>query len=247
MSDLPQHIAIVMDGNRRWAKMHGLTALDGHRKVVDEVISQLIEHSASLKIPYLTLWAWSSENWDRPKPEVSGTMRLFRWALKHKANEFIGKGAKLNLIGDLEAFPDDIRRGLEEMMERSKDNNRIIVTYALNYGGRDEIVRAVNRIVERDSIASSVEGLQNDIRKLTEKDITRNLDTHDMPDPDLIIRPGGQKRLSGFLTWQSIYSELYFTDTLMPDFGPDELDKAIEDYMRRKRTFGGGGFEEVGK
>ena len=225
MSDLPKHIAIVMDGNRRWAKQKGLDPSAGHRRVVEYTAEALIEKCVEIGVPYLTLWAWSSENWKRSKLEVTGIMKLFRWALETQAKKLIKKGARIKVIGDLSKFPDDIRTGMEKLMEASKDNSKITVTYGLNYGGRDEIVRAVNDIDLSEN-------------HIVEEDISKHLDTAGMPDPDLWIRPGGEKRLSGFMIWQVAYAELYFSNLLMPDFGPEALDKAIEEYMQRQRRFG---------
>ena len=217
---LPKHVGIIMDGNRRWAKKRGLTAIAGHARAVDKVTEKLIERAGELGVEYLTLWAFSTENWDRDKQEVAGIMKLFRKALSSKIEKFVEKGAKLQMIGDMSRFDEDIQEGMKKAAEVSKNNTKITVTFALNYGGRDEILRAVEKSRENG------ESLEN------------NLDTVGMPDPDLIIRTGGEKRLSGFLTWQSVYAELYFTDLLFPDFSPAEFDKALEEYERRQRRFG---------
>lgn len=161
-------------------------------------------------------------------------MQLFRWSLKHKAQKLIDNGARLRVIGDLSGFPQDIQRGMEAMIKKSQVNSQITVTFGLNYGGRNEIIRAVNKVIE-EGVAGSID----------EKMLSEHLDTAGMPDPDLMIRPGGQKRLSGLLPWQGVYSELYFTDVLMPDFGAQELDSALADYASRKRTFGAGCFDEI--
>lgn len=217
---LPKHVGIIMDGNRRWAKKRGLTAIAGHARAVDKVTEKLIERAGELGVEYLTLWAFSTENWDRDKQEVAGIMKLFRKALSSKIEKFVEKGAKLQMIGDMSRFDEDIQEGMKKAAEVSKNNTKITVTFALNYGGRDEILRAVEKSRENG------ESLEN------------NLDTVGMPDPDLIIRTGGEKRLSGFLTWQSVYAELYFTDLLFPDFSPAEFDKALEEYECRQRRFG---------
>lgn len=235
-ANLPKHVGIIMDGNRRWAKKKGLSAIGGHNYVVDKVIEPLIDHCAQIGIPYLTLWAFSTENWSRDREEVAGIMALFRRALERKAKELVEKGARLSMLGDLERFPPDIARQFKEWMERSKENTKITVTFALNYGGRDEIVRAVKKVLAN--------GVAGDPEKVTEEVIARYLDTAGMPDPDLVIRTGGNFRLSGFLPWQSVYSELYFTDTLMPEFGIEEFDRALEDYTSRERRFGGGSFRD---
>lgn len=231
---LPQHITITMDGDRRWAKHRGLSVTAGHKQTVQVRIEELIKHCVELGIPYVTFWAWTTENWNRPSIEVKAMMQLFRWSLKHKAQQLIDKGARLRVIGDLQGFPQDIQDGVASMIEKSASNTRITVTFGLNYGGRNEIVRAVNKLLEKGVVGP-----------IDEKILSSHLDTAEIPDPDLMIRPGGQKRLSGLLPWQGVYSELYFTDVMMPDFGAEELDKALANYASRKRTFGAGCFDEI--
>lgn len=225
---IPQHIAIIMDGNRRWAKKHKLLALQGHEYVSEKVIEPLVDRCIERGVKYLTLWAFSTENWRREKEEVAGLMQLFRHSFKKNAQTLHDKGVRLNTIGDMSRFPADIQKGVQEWIERGKSNTKITVTFALNYGGRDEILRAVKKLLS--------ENCQPE--KLTEEIFSNYLDTADMPDPDLIIRPGGEQRLSGYLPWQAVYAEFYFTDVLMPDFSPTELDKALEEYERRQRRFG---------
>ncbi len=225
---LPQHVAIIMDGNRRWARQHGWNPIEGHKYVTDKVIQPLVEHCGQLGIKYLTLWAFSTENWERDKLELEALMKLFRYGLSSKADELIAMGAQIRVLGDLDRFPKDIAETSRQMMEKSKHNDKIVLTFALNYGGRDEIIRAVNRFIEQNPGAKNID----------EKAFSQFLDTDGMPDPDLIIRPGGQQRLSGFLPWQSVYAELYFSDVLMPDFTAAELDRALEDYQSRQRRFG---------
>jgi undecaprenyl diphosphate synthase len=226
---LPQHIAIIMDGNRRWAQKHGLAALKGHSYVSDHVIEPLVDRCIELQIPFLTLWAFSTENWKRDESEVKGLMQIFRQAFDKNGKSLFEKGVRINTIGDLTRFPADIQKGIENWKEKSKDNTKITVTFALNYGGRDEIIRALNKaLAEQDTKKNS----------LTEDELTSHLDTADMPDPDFIIRPGGEQRLSGYLPWQGVYAELYFTDVLMPDFSPAELDKSLQEFAKRKRRFG---------
>jgi len=226
---IPTHIAIIMDGNRRWAKKHGLPILAGHRKVAFEIIESLLKKCVVLKIPYLTLWAWSTENWQRDKKEVEGIMRIFRRGLKKNLERFHKMGVRLKVLGDLSKFDKDIKEGILKWVEASRTNKRITLSMAINYGGRDEIIRAIRRLTQNSKLKT---------QNLTEEKFSQYLDTIGMPDPDLIIRTGGEKRLSGFLPWQSEYSEIYFTDTLMPDFGPEDLVKAIKDYSRRQRRFG---------
>jgi len=216
-TNIPHHVAIMMDGNRRWAKGKGLSIIAGHAYAVDKIVEQLIERAGELGVEYLTLWAFSTENWGRAEEEVVGLMNLFRKALMTKVVRFIAKGAKLKMIGDMSRFAPDIQAGMKEAMRKSERNDKITVTFALNYGGRDEIKRAVER--------GGVE-------------FEKYLDTAGMPDPDLIIRTGGEMRLSGFLMWSAAYSELYFTEKLFPEFTPNELEKAIEEYQTRQRRFG---------
>jgi undecaprenyl diphosphate synthase len=224
---LPKHIGIIMDGNRRWAKQHGWEVLRGHQYVSDKVIEPLVLRCIELGVPYLTLWAFSTENWKRDRAEVEGLMNIFRDGLQRNGQRLHEKGVRLNMIGDRSRFPADIQKGIELLLKKTAENKNITVTFALNYGGRDEILRAVNTFVA-----------ENGPVEVTAENVAQHLDTSTMPDPDLIIRPGGEQRLSGFLTWQSVYSELYFTEILMPDFSPAELDKAVEEYAKRHRRFG---------
>lgn len=231
-TNIPKHVAIIMDGNRRWAKKRGMVAVAGHAFAVDNVVEKLIERAGELGVEYLTLWAFSTENWGREKDEVEGVMNLFRKALMTKVQKFIERGARLQMIGDMSRFAPDIQEGMKKAMKASEKNNKITVTFALNYGGRDEIVRAIGRILN-DPARSDLVGL-----RLQDQTLEKYLDTAGVPDPDLIIRTGGEQRTSGFLMWQSAYSELYFTETLFPDFGPEQFDGAIEEYQRRQRRFG---------
>lgn len=224
----PRHVAIIMDGNRRWAKQHKLQVLKGHSYVVNTVIEPLVDRCIELGIPYLTLWAFSTENWNRDEQEVKGLLEIFRTAFKKNAEDLHKKGVRLNILGNIDRFPPDIAKQAKEWVNLSKQNTKITVNFALNYGGRDEILRAIHKLAQQGV----------DVGNLTEEQLSSQLDTAGQPDPDLIIRPGGEKRLSGYLTWQSVYAELYFTDTLMPDFSPAKLDEAIEEFQRRQRRFG---------
>lgn len=225
----PKHVAIIMDGNRRWAKLHGLQAIQGHQKVAREVIEQLVDHCIKVEIPYLTLWAFSTENWRRDPQEVSGLMNLFRETFGVSSSRLHEKGVKIQTIGDLSKFSQDIQDNIAHWKQVTANNTKITVTFALNYGGRDELVRAMQ--TWKDKVPSD--------QRVNEELVGSLLDTAQMPDPDLIIRPGGEQRLSGFLTWQSVYAELYFTKVLMPDFGPAELDEALAEFHDRQRRFGG--------
>jgi len=214
---IPTHIAIIMDGNRRWAVEHKLPILEGHRRVSNQVLERLVEHGAKRGIRYMTFWAFSTENWSRAESEVSGIMGILAQSLKPFGKKMMEKGVKLLVIGDLSRIDEKLRKGIAEVVERTKNNSRITVTIALNYGGRDEIRRAVKKFGT---------------------EFENHLDTVGVPDPDFIIRTGGEQRLSGFLLWQSEYSELYFPSFLMPDFTPERLDEAIEEFQNRKRRFG---------
>lgn len=229
MTNSIKHVAIIMDGNRRWAKQKGLDSVKGHEHAATHAIEPLIEHCAKLKIPYVTFWAFSTENWKRDKEELSGLFNVFRLALGTLALKFIKKGAKLKILGDIARFPDDIAKKCLEMMSNSAKNHQITVTFALNYGGRDEIVRAVKKIIK--------EGIPES--QITEQTISDHLDTAGIPDPDIIIRTGGEQRTSGYLPWQSVYSELYFVKKLFPDFTSEDLDHALTDFTNRDRRFGG--------
>jgi len=234
MSSL-QHIALIMDGNRRWAKQNKMAALQGHEYVSNKMIEPLAERCIQHGVKYLTLWAFSTENWNREKTEVDGLMHIFRTGLQRNGERLHKLGIRLNVIGDLGHFPEDIQAGVEHWMKETSGNTRLTVTFALNYGGRDEVLRAVQRMAQDLSL---VQLKQLRKKPLTQEEFSKYFDTAGMPDPDLIIRPGGELRLSGYLPWQSAYAELYFTDILMPDFMPDELDRAIAEFQRRKRNFG---------
>ncbi len=232
LSRLPQHVAIIMDGNRRWAKAHGMNPIEGHRQVTDNVIERLVDRCIELNIPYLTLWAFSTENWDRDRSELQAMMQLFRYGLGKKTESLFKKGVRIRILGEIDRFPEDIAQTSRNWMEQTKDNDKVTVTFALNYGGRDEMTRAFNRFLaaQDHKPASEVQ--------FSQEDMAQYLDTAQMPDPDLIIRPGGQYRLSGFMPWQSVYAELYFSDVLMPDFGVEKFDAALEDFQARQRRFG---------
>lgn len=220
----PKHIAIIMDGNRRWARKQGLSIIKGHRKVAEELTEELADHCIKKGVKYLTLWAFSTQNWQRDPTEVRLVMNLFREMLEKNIDRLHQKGVKVTTIGDLSRFDQDIREKIEQGVEKTAQNKNLTLAFALNYGGRDELLRAVNKLTGEVEI--------------TQEMIDQNLDTAHLPDPDLIIRPGGEKRLSGFLLWQSEYSELYFSDVLMPDFNATKLDKAIAEFQRRQRRFG---------
>jgi undecaprenyl diphosphate synthase len=221
---VPQHIAIIMDGNRRWAKEHNLPPIAGHQYAVNQVLEPLIEHAVTLGIRYLTFWAFSTENWSRDPVEVSGIMRVFRDGIKKFGLKMHKKGIRIKTIGDMSKFSPDIRKSMQDLTTLTQHNRRITAIFALNYGGRDEILRAFGKMQENSKFISG---------KFSEF-----LDTAGIPDPELIIRTGGEQRLSGFLLWQSEYSELYFPKWYMPDFTPEKLDEAVAEYAFRQRRFG---------
>ena len=216
-----------MDGNRRYAKKHHLNPLHGHIKG-EERIEPLIDYAIAIGIPYLTFWAFSTENWKRNKREVNFLMKMFRNDLEKRVDAFHQKNVRLNIIGNLSLFPKDIQEKTAYWMNKTKNNKTITVNVALSYGGRDEIIRGMQKI--RNS--------KFEIRNLTTHDFSQFLDTAGQPDPDLLIRTGGEMRLSGFMLWQIAYTELYFTKTLWPDFTPKEFEKALLDYQNRQRRFG---------
>ena len=234
---IPTHVAIIMDGNRRWAAAHGMGPVAGHEYVAKKIMEPIVKHCIALGIPYLTFWCFSTENWRRDKAEVEGVMNLFRTLLKKKVEKYQDLGVRLNVLGDLSRFAEDIVKKVKEGLEETKKNKKVTVSLALNYGGRDEVVRAIKKIFREGLTAGEI----------TEEVISSYLDSADIPDPDLIIRTGGELRLSGYLPWQSVYSELYFTPVLMPEFTVKEFDKAILDYQRRERRFGGGKFKDYRK
>ena len=221
---IPTHIAIIMDGNRRWAKEHGLPVLAGHQKVADEILEPLVEHAAKCGVKYITFWAFSTENWNRDRAEVEGIMRIFKHVISKRWARLHEKGVRIRTIGDLSKFSGDIQDSLHKVIEQTKDNQKITAVFALNYGGRDEMLRAMRALPDAKSV--------------TAEEFSNVLDTKGIPDPDLIIRTSGEQRLSGFLPWQSVYSELYFPTWFMPEFTEGRLDEAIAEFGSRKRRFG---------
>ena len=225
------HIAIIMDGNGRWAEKKGLSRLEGHlqgSKTAELVIEQCLKY----KIPYLTLFAFSTENWGRPDKEVNFLMELLEQHLITKAEKFIAENIKLETIGDLSKLPTSLQTKLSELKLKTKNNTKLTVIFALNYGGRDEIKNAALKL------AADLE--QNRIPKFnfTSDDFAKYLETSEWPDPDLIIRTSGEQRISNFLLWQSAYSEFYFTEKLWPDFSAQDFYQAAKNYYDRHRKFG---------
>lgn len=228
LNNIPKHVAIIMDGNRRWAVKRSLEPAEGHRVGAEKTIEPIVDRAIELGIKFLTFWAFSTENWKRDKSELKVLFEIFRKGLREETKKLQEKGVRLRILGDITKFPKDIAKTAVERARESAGNKKITVAFALNYGGRPEILRAVKKIIN-EKVPSG---------KLTEEFFSTHLDTAGMPDPDLIIRTGGELRLSGLMPWQAIYAELYFTPTLWPDFGPEEFDKAILEFQKRQRRFG---------
>ena len=230
-NNLPKHLAIIMDGNGRWAKNQGMLRVFGHEKGTKSV-KQTVESCAKLGIEFLTLYAFSTENWNRPKIEVDTLMKLLVSALKKELKTLQNNDIKLNAIGNLGTLPTIVKKELEEVIEKTKANNRMTLTLALSYGSRDEIINAVKIISEKvKNNIISVDAIEESI-------INQHLYTQNMPDVDLLIRTSGEHRISNFLLWQIAYAEFYFTDVLWPDFNEEELHKALLSYQKRERRFG---------
>jgi undecaprenyl diphosphate synthase len=230
-NNLPKHIAIIMDGNGRWAKQRGFVRAFGHENGT-KAVKTAIETSAKLGIEFLTLYAFSTENWNRPKLEVETLMKLLIKSIKEELKTLQKNNIKLNTIGDLEKLPKSTQKALLDVIEKTKDNTRLTLTIALSYGSREEIVNTVknicnkvkNNIISIDTIDDSI--------------INEHLYTQNLPDVDLLIRTSGEHRISNFLLWQIAYAELYFTDVLWPDFKEQDLYEAILSYQKRERRFG---------
>lgn len=231
-NNIPRHVAIIMDGNGRWAKKRGLPRSVGHKAGV-ETIREIVKSSSKLGIKYLTLYAFSTENWKRPKDEVSALMKLLVEYLKNEVNELNDNNVIINFIGDISMLPKVCQDELIKAKDITKDNTGLCLNLALNYGGRGEIVLAVKEIAKELK-----KGLINE-NDINESLISSKLYTANMDDPDIIIRPSGEYRLSNFLLWQSAYSELWFSDIYWPDFTSNDLYKAVLDYQNRDRRFGG--------
>lgn len=228
---VPNHIAIILDGNGRWAKKRGMPRNFGHVKGCEN-LEDICEVAKELGVKYLTVYAFSTENWKRSKEEVDGLMKLFRNYLKKCIKISQKNNMRVKVIGDITAFDSDIQESIEKLEDFSKDFTDLHFQIALNYGSRDEITRAVNRMLE-DQKAGKLE------TPVSEDTISGYLDTAGLPDPDLMIRTSGELRLSNYLLWQLAYSEFYFTDVPWPDFKKEELVKAIEKYNERDRRYGG--------
>lgn len=224
---IPRHVAMIMDGNGRWAAQRGLPRLAGH-DAGTENIRRITFKAGELGIKYLTLWAFSTENWKRPTEEVQGIMQILASAIESETEELHRQGAQLRHIGDLSALDPNLQEAVRGAIALTANNTNLVLTLAFNYGGRQELLHAIRNIV--------ADGL--DPQSIDESTVDRYLYTAGTPDPDLIIRTSGEYRMSNFLIWQASFAELYFSPVFWPDFGPDELAEAVADYGRRERRFG---------
>ena len=231
-SGIPRHVAIIMDGNGRWAKARHLPRVAGHRQGADAV-RKTVQAAGDLGIEALTLYAFSSENWRRPADEVSDLMGLLRYYLRKELDEIARNGVRVKIIGEYSRLEPDLVKMLDDACLRTRDNRRLIFTLALNYGAQDELVRATR------AIAEEAKGGAIDPATIDAAAIEARLDTSDLPPLDLLIRTSGERRLSNFLLWQAAYAELLFVDTLWPDFDGAALSAAVADFARRERRFGG--------
>jgi len=229
--NLPNHIAIIMDGNGRWAEMKGKPRVFGHKNGVTSV-KDVIEGCREIGVNYLTLYAFSTENWNRPKLEVRTLMALLVSSLRKELNTLVKNNIKLNTIGNIENLPEKAQVELAEVVEKTKNNTSLTLTLALSYGSREEIVNVIR------NISKKVVNNQLTVEEINENIINNHLYTFSLPDVDLLIRTSGEKRISNFLLWQIAYAELYFTNTLWPDFRKENLFNAIVDYQQRERRFG---------
>jgi undecaprenyl diphosphate synthase len=227
LGDLPQHVAIIMDGNRRWARLHGVAEIDGHAAGV-EAIRGLLKHAVRRGVPVLTLYAFSRENWARSDDEVKGLFGLLEAAIRSETPELRAQGVRVGLLGRLEELPDATRKSIQAALAETSTGDRLVLNVAFNYAGRTELVDAFRRLVGS--------GIRPE--EIDETAISNALYTTGLPDPDLVIRTGGEQRLSNFLIWQSAYAEFYSCDVLWPDFGPDAFDEALLEFARRTRRFG---------
>ncbi len=227
----PRHIAIIMDGNGRWAKAHGVPRKTGHRQGV-QAVRRLVRSIEDIGLECLTLYSFSSENWNRPETEINDLMGLLRSYIRKDLLELVDNGVRIRVIGARDNLADDLVELIEDAEARSVKNDRFTLVFAFNYGARDEIAVAAKKI------AHDVQAGRLSLDEIDARTFEKYLYTHGLPDPDIIIRTSGEKRLSNFLTWQSVYSELVFIDTLWPDFNRSDLELAIEEYHRRERRFG---------
>ncbi len=224
---VPRHVGLIMDGNGRWARQRGLPRIAGHRAGTEN-LRQVLRAAVEFGIEFLTIYAFSTENWGRPEPEVQGLLSIFRRVIDREVPKLHKEGVRLHHLGRVEGIPPDLRERVQGAIELTKDNQRLVVNVAFNYGGRAEIVDALRQIVADDVPSDQIDG----------ELVSSFLYTAGQPDPDLIIRTSGEMRLSNFLVWQAAYAEFYTTPTLWPDFGKDELYEALKDFNQRERRFG---------
>ena len=229
--NLPKHIAIIMDGNRRWAKNKGLPISLGQKEGA-KTLEKIVRYANKIGIKYITVYAFSTENWKRTEGEVSALMNLFQSYLDDYSKRADSENIKVKIIGSKKGLSEKMKKSIEKCMERTKQNTGITFNIALNYGGRDEIVNAVK------SIAEKIEQKEISINEITEQTISDNLYTKNQPDPDILIRTSGELRLSNFLPWQLVYTEFIFVEKNWPDFNEEDLDNAIKIYQKRNRKFG---------
>ena len=229
---MPKHIAIIMDGNRRWAKEKGLDTKMGH-KAGAETLEKIASYANEIGLKYLTVYAFSTENWKRTKEEVGALMVLLNYYLDKFLNRESLRNIRIRVLGNIESLDKGLKESINKIVEKSKNNTGLTLNIAFNYGGRDEITRAVKKISEK------VKNNELTIEEIDEKLVQQNLYTFDEPDPDLLIRPGGELRISNFLLWQLAYTEFLFIDKYWPDFSEEDLLKAIETFEKRNRKFGG--------
>ncbi|HEX3428245.1 MAG TPA: polyprenyl diphosphate synthase [Candidatus Limnocylindrales bacterium] len=225
--DLPRHVAIIMDGNRRWARQRGLAEVEGHAAGV-EAIRTLLRHAVKRGVPVVTVYAFSRENWARSDDEVRGLFELLEQAIRSETAELKAQGVRIRLLGRLDELPDDTRRSIDEALDETAGGDRLLLNVAFNYAGRTELVDAFRRLAASELEPASID----------ETAIAGALYTAGLPDPDLVIRTGGEQRLSNFLIWQAAYAELYTTEVLWPDFGADAFDAALLEFANRTRRFG---------
>ncbi len=228
---LPSHVAIIMDGNGRWAKKHRLSRVKGHEKG-SEAVRTIVRTCREIGISYLTLYAFSTENWQRPKIEVAALMSILKKFLKKEQQELMDNNIRLTAIGEIERMPEDVQQALHKTMSLTKKNNGMLLNLALSYGGRAEIVKMVKEIAIKTAEGKIVPDL------ITSELISEHLYTRDIPDPDLLIRTSGEMRISNFLLWQIAYTEIFVTETFWPDFSKDEFFRILKDYQQRERRFG---------
>ena len=224
---IPKHVVIIPDGNRRWAKKHGLSPVEGHKKGLDAAM-KVVRASRNLGVKILTIWGFSTENWKRPEVEVKYSMRVYNFFFKRHLRDLTKEGVRFRWLGRRDRVPESLRETLEDIEKKTSKNDKYVLNICIDYGGRDEIVRTVRKLITKGIKPS----------KINEDLISANLETADIPDPDLLIRTSGEKRTSGIMSWQTAYTELFFSKLLFPDFSVAELKRAINDYSDRQRRFG---------